>query len=309
MRPLVVATRRSPLALAQSRAFIAALVARTPGLIVEELHVVTSGDRIQDRPLYEAGGKGLFVKEIEEALLERRADLAVHSMKDLPAKQVDSLSIACIPQRADPRDVLLVRPGTTASIEALPRAARVGSSSLRRRVALRRHREDLAIEPLRGNVDTRLRKLAGGEYDAIVLAAAGLARLGIEPSALPPHLALEITTMLPAVAQGILAIEAREGDDAVHALLQVMEHEPSRRMAIAERGVLEALDADCTIPLAAHARLGADSAGAGDTLHLDAWLAELDGTRFREASDVLVSHDPVEIMRWGRSVGERLKRG
>src|SRR5258707_4222992 len=131
MVKLAVATRRSPLALAQTRAFVKALVARTPGLQVDELLIVTSGDRIQDRPLYEAGGKGLFVKEIEEALLDRRADFAVHSMKDLPARTPEGLAIACVPARADPRDMLLVRPGNEPSIEALPEGAKVGSSSLR----------------------------------------------------------------------------------------------------------------------------------------------------------------------------------
>jgi hydroxymethylbilane synthase len=276
MKKLVVATRRSALALAQTRAFVRALVEKNPGLEVEELQVVTSGDRIQDRPLYEAGGKGLFVKEIEEALLDRRAHFAVHSMKDLPAHQPEGLRLACVPERADARDVLLVREGREASIDALPKGARVGSSSLRRKIILKTLRPDLDVQPLRGNVDTRMRKLAAGEYDAIVLAAAGLARLGVQITL--PHAPLATTTMLPAVAQGILAIEARADDAEVAAVLAKMEHTPSRLRASAERGVLRALDADCTVPLAAH------SAIEGDVIHLEAWLADLDGTHARTGS-------------------------
>src|SRR4051812_41099819 len=248
-RTLTVATRRSTLALAQTRAFVRALVDANPGLVVEELLVVTSGDKIQDRPLYEAGGKGLFVKEIEEALLAKKADFAVHSMKDLPAQVPSGLAIACIPERADPRDTLLVRPDLTEqpSLDALPQGAKVGSSSLRRKLALLRLRPDLEILPLRGNIDTRMRKLVAGDYDAIVLAAAGLSRLGVDVTTLPPHAPLPIATMLPAVAQGILAIEARDGDDEVKQILAPLDHAASRLMATAERGVLEALDADCTV--------------------------------------------------------------
>ncbi|GAC1394628.1 MAG: hydroxymethylbilane synthase [Polyangiales bacterium] len=301
MPRLVVATRRSALALAQTRAFVRALLAANPGLEVEELQVVTSGDRIQDRPLYEAGGKGLFVKEIEEALLARRADLAVHSMKDLPARQPEALHVACVPPRADPRDVLLVRPGLEPRLESLPPGARVGSSSLRRRIAMLHVRADLDVVPLRGNVDTRLRKVAAGELDAIVLAAAGLARLGIEPAALPAHVALPSTTMLPAVAQGTLAIEARVDDRAVAAFLAPLDDAPSRMRAWAERGVLQALDADCTVPLAAHALLD------GDRLHLEAWLTELDGSGFRHAEDTAVVTDPAEARAFGLRLGATLR--
>jgi hydroxymethylbilane synthase len=249
---LVVATRKSALALAQTRAFVRELIAANEGLEVEELHVVTTGDRIQDRPLNEVGGKGLFVKEIEEALLERRADFAVHSMKDLPAHQQPDLCIACVPERADPRDVLLVRRGLEPSLAALPQGVRVGSSSLRRKIAIARVKPDAVVEPLRGNIDTRIRKLEGGMHEAIVLAAAGLARLGVDQASLPPHAALPLDQMLPAVAQGILAIEARADDDRVRAILGPLEHHDSRLRASAERGVLRALGADCTVPLAAH---------------------------------------------------------
>ncbi len=251
MPRITVATRRSALALAQTRAFCARLQTCWPGLEIQELQVVTEGDRIQDRPLYEVGGKGLFVKEIEEALIDGRADFAVHSMKDLPWALPPGLVLGCVPERADPRDVLLVPPGREASLAALPHNARVGSSSLRRRLGLLRQRPDLHIEPLRGNIDTRIRRLVAGDFDGILLAAAGLQRLGL--AELPPHVALAPEVLLPAVAQGILAIECREEDEETQNILAVLEHAPSRRRAEAERGVLGALSADCTVPLAAFA--------------------------------------------------------
>ncbi|MBI2390695.1 MAG: hydroxymethylbilane synthase [Deltaproteobacteria bacterium] len=301
MPRLVVATRRSALALAQTRAFIRALVAANPGLEVEELHVVTTGDRIQDRPLNEIGGKGLFVKEIEEALLEGRADVAVHSMKDLPAQQPQGLVIACVPERADPRDVLLVRRGMEPSLSALPKGVRVGSSSLRRKLAILRARPDAVVEPLRGNVDTRLRKLEAGTHEAIILAAAGLARIGIDPSTLPPNAPVPPSEMLPAVAQGILAIEAREGDDRVASILAPMEHRESRLRASAERGVLKALGADCTVPLAAH------SVVHGDRLTLEAWLDE-DG-RYRTLHESASIGDAAAAEAFGLQLGARLLAG
>lgn len=291
---LIVATRRSALALAQARAFLHALCAANPGLEVEELHVVTSGDRIQDRPLYEAGGKGLFVKEIEEALLDGRADFAVHSMKDLPAALPPGLEIACVPQRADPRDVLLVPPGRSPAWADLPVGAKVGSSSQRRAYLVKKHRPDVEILPLRGNIDTRLRRLIAGDFDAILLAAAGLDRLGV--AELPPHRRLPPTELLPAVAQGILAIEARTGDVRVQAVLSRLEHGPSRWMATAERGVLQTIGADCTIPLAAHVQVD------GEALTLSAWLLQ-DGTE-RHASQVVGwGDDPVMV---GRRIGAEL---
>ncbi len=176
--PLTYATRRSALALAQCRAFVARLKGAHAELELIELQVVTSGDRIQDRPLSEVGGKGLFVKEIEEALLARTADLAVHSIKDVPGVLPDGLAITCIPLREDPRDVIVApRFGT---LMELPPGAKIGTSSLRRSVALLAARPDIVLVPMRGNVDTRLRKVDAGECDAIVLARAGLVRLGLE---------------------------------------------------------------------------------------------------------------------------------
>jgi hydroxymethylbilane synthase len=269
---LTYATRRSALALAQSRAFAAALRAAVPDLELDEKTVVTSGDRIQDRPLSEVGGKGLFVKEIEEALLEGSADFAVHSIKDVPAELPPRLRIACIPAREDARDVLVApRHGTLA---ALPKGARVGTSSLRRAIALRAARGDLDIVPLRGNVDTRLRKVDGGEVDAIVLARAGLVRLGLEARATS---ILEPEVSLPAVGQGALGIEARGDDDRVLQVLRALHHTETATCVAAERGVMAALEGDCKTPLGAYAT------HEGDEIDLTAFVAAPDGTQLRRA--------------------------
>lgn len=271
MSTVVYATRKSALALAQCRAFVARLVAANAGLEVEELTVTTSGDRIQDRPLSEVGGKGLFVKEIEEALLERRAHLAVHSIKDVPAHLPEGLVLACIPERESPLDALVApRHGT---LEALPTGARVGTSSLRRATELRRARPDLVIEPLRGNVDTRLRKLDEGHYDAIVLANAGLRRLGLghrATSVLPAELSL------PAVGQGALGIECRADDEATRALLAPLHHPETARAVRAERGVLTELEGDCKTPIGAFAERV-----EGEQLRVRAMIAAPDGTDIR----------------------------
>jgi hydroxymethylbilane synthase len=246
--PLTYATRRSALALAQCRALVARLRGTDTALEMRELTVVTSGDRIQDRPLADIGGKGLFVKEIEEALLDGRADFAVHSMKDVPSVLPPGLVMAAVPAREDPRDVLVSpRFGT---LEALPRGARVGTSSLRRRVVLERARPDLVIEPLRGNVDTRLRKVDAGECDAIVLARAGLVRLGLEGRAtqtLPPE------ASLPAPGQGALGVECREEDEALRRILARVHDTDTATCVAAERGVLAAVGGDCRTPLGAYA--------------------------------------------------------
>jgi hydroxymethylbilane synthase len=297
MPRLVYATRKSALALAQCRAFCQALREKTPGLELVEEQVVTSGDRIQDRPLSEVGGKGLFVKEIEDALLAGRAQFAVHSIKDVPGILPPGLAIVCVPLRADPRDVLVApRHGALA---ALPSGARVGTSSLRRMVALKRARPDLEILPVRGNVDTRLRKVDAGDYDAIVLARAGLVRLGLEGRATD---VLEPEHSLPAVGQGALGIECREDDAATRAVLAAM-HDPESALCVAtERGVLIALEGDCKTPIAAHAQ----RVSAG--LRLRAFVSEPDGSRFRDA-DLTVpwpasEHDAHEI---GLALGGALK--
>ena len=270
MPKLTYATRRSALALAQCRAFCARLKAAVPDLELVEEQVVTSGDRIQDRPLSEVGGKGLFTKEIEEALIERRADFAVHSIKDVPGLIPKGLIIACIPAREDPRDVLVApKYGTLAS---LPHGARVGTSSLRRLVALRAVRPDLDLVPVRGNVDTRLRKVDAGEYDAIVLARAGLVRLGLEARATD---VLDPSLSLPAVGQGALGIECREDDASTRAILASL-HDPTASVCVAaERGVLIALEGDCKTPIAAFAERRTTS------IRLRAFVCDPDGTRMR----------------------------
>ncbi len=294
---LVYATRKSALALAQCRAFVASVRAANPGLEVEEKQITTSGDRIQDRPLAEVGGKGLFVKEIEEALLDGSADFAVHSIKDVPAVLPNGLHIACIPKREDPRDVLVSPKYGT--LDALPQGATVGTSSLRRAVSLRAVRPDLKIVPLRGNVDTRLRKVDAGEADAIVLARAGLVRLGLEKRATS---ILEPDVSLPAVGQGALGIEARIGDDRVSGVLAKLHDPETATCVAAERGVMAALEGDCKTPLAAHARK------IGGELDLAAFIAEPDGTRMRRAQQRIAwpaSERDAEA--FGRNVGLRLK--
>ncbi|MBN1608869.1 MAG: hydroxymethylbilane synthase [Polyangiaceae bacterium] len=268
---LTVATRRSALALAQARAWLRILCGSAPELCVEELHVTTTGDRIVDRALTEIGGKGLFIKEIEQALLDGQADLAVHSMKDVPAELAPGLVIGCIPRREDPRDVAVTRGGV--ALAELPTGSRVGTSSLRRSVQLRAWRPDLAIVPLRGNVDTRLRKCAQGEVDAVVLARAGLIRLGRAEEATET---LDIDLCLPAVGQGALCIERRSDDSATARLLEPL-HDCETAMRVAsERGVLQAVGGSCQLPVAAHATFDAGE------LYLRAMLAEPDGSRLRK---------------------------
>jgi hydroxymethylbilane synthase len=270
---VIVATRRSALALAQCRAFLARLEALDPNVNLAELHVVTSGDRIQDRPLADIGGKGLFVKEIEEALINGSADFAVHSIKDVPGFLPEGLVITCIPEREDPRDVLVAPAHKT--LAALPSGSRVGTSSLRRMASLKAARPDLVIEPVRGNVDTRLRKVDEGQYDAIVLARAGLVRLGIEARAteiLAPELSL------PAVGQGALGIECLAGHTAIRARLATLHDPETATCVAAERGVLEALGGDCRTPLGAYAERD------GGAIHLRAFVAAADGSSIASAA-------------------------
>jgi hydroxymethylbilane synthase len=268
---VVVATRKSALALAQSRAFIARLAALYPTVTFEELLVTTTGDVVQDRALAEIGGKGLFVKEIEEALLDGRADLAIHSLKDVPPQLLPSLSIDCIPEREDPRDVLVSRSGLP--LASLAPGSRVGTGSLRRRVQLLAYRPDLEVVPIRGNVDTRLRKVES-EVDAVVLARAGLNRLGLGARA-TENIAPEV--MLPAAGQGALGIEQRSDDRAVSELLAPLTHSDTKIMVTAERGVMLAVNGNCTTPVAAF------GVRQGDSLYLRAFLAEPDGSRPRSA--------------------------
>ena len=299
---LTYATRRSALALAQCRAFVARLKAAHPDLEMIEEQVVTTGDKIQDRPLAELGGKGLFVKEIEEALLERRADLAVHSIKDVPGVLPDGLFIACIPPREDPRDVLVAP--KYGGLASLPKGAKVGTGSLRRAVSLRAARPDLEIVPMRGNVDTRLRKVDEGQCDAIVLARAGLVRLGLEARATD---ILEPAISLPAVGQGALGIECRIDDDATRSLLQVLHDEATSRCVAAERGVMVALEGDCKTPLGAYGERRVRPAG-GLELFLRAFICDPDGTNLRRSEDTVAwpaSDDDARLI--GESLGAKLK--
>ncbi|MBX3214886.1 MAG: hydroxymethylbilane synthase [Labilithrix sp.] len=301
MPRLVYATRRSALALAQCRAFVARLTEAHAGLELVEEQVVTTGDRIQDRPLSEVGGKGLFVKEIEEALLERRADIAVHSIKDVPAALPDGLAITCIPLREDPRDVLVApRHGTLAQ---LPAGARIGTSSLRRAASLLAARPDLVIVPLRGNVDTRLRKVDAGEADGIILARAGLVRLGLGDRAtevLSPELSL------PAVGQGALGIESRVDDEATRALLAPLADTTTSRCVHAERGVLAALGADCKTPMGAYAERV--EAGGAVTMRLRAFTAERSGRAARQDRTFPWPASDAEATALGAEVGADLLR-
>jgi len=288
-----VATRASELALAQARLVAAGLEAAL-GVRVELVPLTTAGDRIRG-PLARLGGKGLFVKEIEAALLDGRADLAVHSAKDLPAEIDPALELVAFPERADPRDALAAR-ARGASLDALPRGARVGTGSLRRTAQLRQARPDLEVVPLRGNVPTRLRRVESGGLDAVVLACAGLERLGLADR-IDERLAPE--RMLPAVAQGALAVEARRGDP-IGRDAAALDHAETAERVRAERACLAALGADCSVPLAAFAeRVGA-------RLSLRALLASTDGARLVRAQ---AEAPAAEAEALGRGVAERLLAG
>jgi len=265
VKPIVIATRESRLALWQAEHVKALLQER--GHAVELLGMTTRGDQILDRTLSKVGGKGLFVKELETALEEGRADIAVHSLKDVPMELPEGFELACVMEREDPRDAL-VSPGH-ASLDEVPQGAVVGTSSLRRTVLLKALRPDLRIEPLRGNLDTRLRKLDEGQYAAIVLAAAGLKRLGLEARI---RQVFEPEAMLPAAGQGALGIEIRAGRDDLRAALAPLAHRPTWLATAAERAVSRALGGSCSMPLAAHARTGAQG------LHLAAAWGDAEGS-------------------------------
>lgn len=272
MRKLVIATRESPLALWQAEFVKARLEAAHPGLQVDLLGMRTQGDRWLQSPLSEVGGKGLFIKELEQALADGRADLAVHSMKDVPAHLPEAFVLPVIAFRDDVRDALVTRTGV--GFEALPEGARVGSASLRRQSQLLARRPDLRVGPVRGNVGTRLGKLDAGEFDALVLASAGLHRLGLEGRVAEY---LDVERSVPAAGQGALGIECRADAGDVRALIEVLNDAPVSRCVQAERAVSAGLGADCSAPLGAHAVLD------GDTIHLHAVLATVDGRRVLRA--------------------------
>ncbi len=271
---LVIATRSSKLALWQANHVSDRLRRAHPGLVVELLPMKTRGDKILDVPLAKVGGKGLFVKEIEEALLDGRADLAVHSMKDVPAEQPEGLVVGIVPEREDPCDRLLSVAHD--SLAALPAGATVGTSSLRRKAQLMALRPDLSIIDLRGNLDTRVGKLLDGQFDAIVVAAAGLNRLGLTA---PHAVRLGPPEFLPAAAQGALGIEYRIDDPETAAMLAFFDHPDSRDAVAAERGFLSRLEGGCQVPIAAHAAIH------GDSLTLEGLVADPEtGRTFRDAA-------------------------
>ena len=245
--PWVIATRESRLALWQAE-HIRDLLQSRFGRQVQLLGMTTKGDQILDRALSKVGGKGLFVKELEVALEEGRADLAVHSLKDVPMELPDGFVLAAVLEREDPRDAFVSN--HHANLDALPQGAVVGTSSLRRMVQLRAHRPDLKIEPLRGNLDTRLRKLDEGQYDAIILAAAGLKRLGLADR-IREH--IDTTVMLPAAGQGALGLEIRSNHAELTDALATLAHTPTWLATLAERGVSRAMGGSCSMPLAAFA--------------------------------------------------------
>jgi hydroxymethylbilane synthase len=287
---LVIATRGSKLALWQANHVAARLRETYPGLVVELLPIKTKGDIILDVPLAKVGGKGLFVKEIEEALLDGRADLAVHSMKDVPAEQPEGLVVGIVPERQDPCDRLLSV--AYDSLAALPQGAKIGTSSLRRKAQLLALRPDLAIVDLRGNLDTRVGKLLDGQFDAIIVAAAGLNRLGI---AAPQSVRLGPPEFLPAAAQGALGLEYRLDDPQTAAMLAFFDHPESHDTVAAERAFLGRLEGGCQVPIAAHAVID------GQGLHLEGLVADPEtGRTFRDA----VSGPRTEAVALGRALAE-----
>jgi hydroxymethylbilane synthase len=267
-KTIKIGTRGSKLALWQAEWVKSQLTAHNPGLTVDLLRIKTSGDKILDVPLAKVGGKGLFVKEIEEALMSKKVDLAVHSMKDVPTDLPESLYIAAVTKREDPRDVLISR--NKVSLRKLPPGAKIGTSSLRRQSQLLKLRPDFQMITLRGNLDTRLRKLETEGLEAIVLAAAGVKRLGYEDSIteyLDPFL------MLPAIGQGALGIEIRRNDDFVKKLVAVLDDPETHVTVLAERAFLRRLQGGCQVPFAAHALV------KDGKMHLKGLVASVDGQR------------------------------
>jgi hydroxymethylbilane synthase len=293
---LVIGTRGSPLALAQAnqvRGRLAAAHALDADAITLEV-IRTTGDRIHDRPLTEAGGKGLFTKEIEEALIAGAIDLAVHSAKDMPTILPPGLRIAGVLEREDARDVFISRKAKT--LGELPRGARVGTASLRRQALVKRLRPDLAVVPMRGNVETRLRKLDAGEVDAIVLALAGLKRLGLAEAATA---VLPVEEFLPAVGQGIIAIEARGDDERTLDLVLAVSHAATAAALTAERAFLAVLEGSCRTPIAGYAAV------AGGQLAFRGLIAKPDGS---EVIETQRQGAVTAAVRLGAEAGRELKQ-
>ncbi len=284
MASITIATRESPLALWQAHYVKDALEAAHPGLHVELLGMTSRGDQLLDSPLAKIGGKGLFVKELETALLEKRADIAVHSMKDVPMQFPDGLCLGPICEREAPNDAFVSN--HYESIDALPEGAVVGTSSLRRESQLRAYRPDLKVNFLRGNVNTRLAKLDEGQYDAIILAAAGLIRLGFEDrirSRISPE------QSLPAGGQGAVGIELRADDEQTRELIQVLHHAKTAAEVSAERSLNETLNGGCQVPIAAFCLT------EGDTLWLRGLVGSVDGTTLLRAKGRAALQDAVAL--------------
>jgi hydroxymethylbilane synthase len=263
-----IGTRGSQLALWQARWVQTQINQNWPKLSTELVIIKTTGDKITDVPLAKVGGKGLFVKEIEEALLDGRIDIAVHSMKDMPSEIPQGLCIGAVPQRENPLDALVSE--QYASIDGLPKGAHLGTSSLRRAAQLLHHRPDLSISPLRGNLDTRLKKLASTDLDAIVLASAGLKRLGMDDR-ITAYIEPEI--MLPAVGQGALCIESRTNDKDIEPIISALDHPGSHTAVLAERAFSKKLEGGCQVPIAAYATID------NNQLQITGLVAELDGSQ------------------------------
>ncbi len=292
---LKIGTRGSPLALAQARETRSLLMAAhgLPESAFSIEAIATSGDRIQDRPLSEVGGKGLFTKEIEEALLSGRIDLAVHSSKDMPTLLPDGLELSAFLEREDPRDAFIGK--AAASIESLPRGATVGSSSLRRQAIILRMRPDLKVVQFRGNVQTRLRKLDEGVADGTILAQAGLKRLGLQ------HIVTDLMSVdmfLPAPGQGAICIENRVGDDATRDMIALIHHVPTGQALACERAFLAALEGSCRVPLAGYAKID------GVTLSFTGMVLSPDGTQMHDAAGNGSAQNAVEI---GRTAAEKVR--
>ncbi len=272
MRKVRIGTRGSKLALWQANWVRERLEERYPGIEVELVRIRTSGDRIKDVPLAKIGGKGLFVKEIEEALLDGRVDLAVHSMKDVPTDLPEGLHIAAIAEREDPRDAFISKDGK--GLFEMAGGARIGTSSLRRQIQIKRKRPDLAVETLRGNLDTRLRKLRDGSgFDAIIVALAGLKRMGWQEEVTE---VLPQDVMIPAIGQGAIGIETREDRGDVMDLIAFLNHHETSLAVRAERAFLKRLEGGCQVPIAAHGTID------GDRLCLVGLVGSIDGSRVLE---------------------------
>jgi hydroxymethylbilane synthase len=295
-RKWIVGSRQSALALTQTNHVIEALkkLGEQQGLDYEfEVRkIVTKGDRILDVTLSKVGGKGLFVKEIEQAMMDREIDFAVHSMKDMPAEIPEGLVIGCVPEREDPRDALITREGLT--LETLPLGAKLGTSSLRRGSQMKFQRSDLVVEPLRGNIDSRLKRVENGDFDAILLASAGLRRMGWEER-ITEHVPAEVC--IPAVGQGALALQCREDDEELLQLLALYHHLPTALTVAAERSFLGRLNGGCQIPIGAHAVLDE----TGRRITLTGMVGSADGTELLR--ETRTGEDPIQL---GVDLGEAL---